>query len=193
MLRMTVLMGYVFYFTGPAAMMFDFFFRSKLLLGLAYGLLYPFIQIGKVFFAIGKLMHEFLLPLITLVRLTVQTFTSLIWNVFSLPFNLCHGCFLMVYSGLSGFFRLLQGFGTSIKGMFAVMRTVDTTAVEARETVNVISHTTQMTLMWSTSLTNQLITMTKQMLGFIKSATAFLAHVLSEYIGKHSYSITLYL
>ena len=85
-----------------------------------------------MFYMIGMLLYEFLLPLITLVRLTVKTFTSLIYTVLSLPFNLCHGAFLMVYNSLLAFFTLLKGFTNSFTSFFKVMRTVDTKAVEAR-------------------------------------------------------------
>ena len=51
----------------------------------------------------------------------------------------------------------------------------------------------KMTLMWSSSLTNQLIEITKKIALGLKMATAFIVHVSTEIIAKHSYSIELYI
>ena len=85
MLRMTILMGYIIYFSGPFALVFNFFMSSTVLLRLVNGLMYPILYPFKLLRATITLSYELLLPLIRLVRIITSAGLSFVRTLIAFP------------------------------------------------------------------------------------------------------------
>jgi hypothetical protein len=179
-LRMTILMGYIIYFTGPFSYMFYNIF-NPLVLDMAYKAIYPAIYIASCLKAVIILFYELLLPVQAVIILFFKTGWHLLSTVLYLPFIGVYWFLKMIYDGLTGVVLVFKSIGQSFQGILRIIKPV--TEQENREaSMSFFQIAYQLCLYWSQSLTKRVIQATKAIYDFI-------VYVGCE-IGKHNYTIT---
>ena len=109
-LRMTILMGYIIYFTGPFSYMFYNIF-NPLVLKMAYKAIYPVIYLATCFKAVIILLYELLLPVQAVIILFFKTGWHLVSTVLYLPFIGVYWLLKLIYDGLMGVILVFKSIG----------------------------------------------------------------------------------
>ena len=96
-IRITLIMGYIIYFSSPFWYFIDYFYLSETSWVMFDQLIYPFYYIYKSLKAIVTILYELILPINALICLVVRSGISLVATTLKLPFILIQlfGTFLI--------------------------------------------------------------------------------------------------
>jgi hypothetical protein len=122
--RMTILIGYIVYFTGPFAAIFDFFIGSSATWPLFNNLLYPVYSLTWCIKSAFMLSYEMLLPIWALIGLVMRTGWHLIWGILSLPFVGVSTVVTIIYEFFCTILFMIKGTAASVQGMLSFFRPV---------------------------------------------------------------------
>ena len=119
--RITVLMGYIIYFTAPLGTMFEaFLVSSSTLSTLTYPVWYLFWCL-KTFLI---LVFELIYPLWGMASLILGLGWSLITTILALPFNLVALICTFLYDGMLSFALFFKAISASVQGAMTFFRPV---------------------------------------------------------------------
>ena len=122
--RMTILIGYIVYFTGPFSAIFDFFIGSSATWSVINYMLYPVYSVTWCIKSIFTLTLEMLLPIWALVALIIRAGWHLIWCILSLPFVGVYTVFTLIYDFFYYILICVKVAASSLQGMFSFFRPV---------------------------------------------------------------------
>lgn len=122
-LRMTILMGYIIYFTGPFSYMFYNIF-NPLVIDIAYKAVYPAVYIASCVKALIILLYDLLLPIQAVIILFLKTGWHLVSTVLYLPFMAVYWLLKLIYDGLKGVVIVYKSIGSSLQGILRLIKPV---------------------------------------------------------------------